>query len=428
MKNDWLSSMGSDGFYPDIFSLEPFVFHNIGTQLFSQLHSFADNSLYQSRNFFVPGNLALEEAFNRVSGLAGAFLVWFCSGSSTKVAQDIAGSQFGNAGGASMQVKPISSVRHNLVGFHFSFRSERKYTAPVALAKISSFASGLLWREVKRLQSYPVLSLAAALVPPIQNLSSKVLTGPLENADVPTHGGKDQIPCEVKKQGRAHLSLPGLNCTKHAVEPKTGIEFPTILDNILDGEQNSSLNSQVLVGTGSRTMTIVKIKSLKVYAFGFYVHPYSLCEKLGPKYASISADELSNSHDFYKDLLREDINMTVRLVVNCKGMKINTVKDAFEKSLRARLVKTNPTTDFGCLSTFGSHFTQDIPLPLGTVINFQRTADGRLITEIGGNQIGSVQSKDLCRAFFDMYIGDVPVCEQTKEEIGRNVANMIRRC
>lgn len=31
-------------------------------------------------------------------------------------------------------------------------------------------------------------------------------------------------------------------------------------------------------------------------------------------------------------------------------------------------------------------------------------------------------------AFFDMYIGDVPVCEQTKEEIGRNVASIIGRC
>lgn len=75
--------------------------------------------------------------------------------------------------------------------------------------------------------------------------SSKVLTGPLENTSVPMHGGMDQIPCEVKKQGCAHLSFPELNRTKHAVEPKTGIEFPMILDNILDGEQNCSLDSEV---------------------------------------------------------------------------------------------------------------------------------------------------------------------------------------
>ncbi|XP_028807091.1 fatty-acid-binding protein 2 [Neltuma alba] len=425
MKSDWLSFMGSDGVHPDIFSLEPFVFHNLGSNLFSQLHSFADNSIYQSRNLYAPGSLALQEAFNRISGLAGAFVVWFCSGTYSKIAQDIAGSQF-RSSGASMQVKPISSVRHNLAGFHFSFRSERKSVGPVALAKISSSAMRLLWREVKRLQSYPVLSLAAALVPPIQNLSSTVLTGPLENTEVPMHGGKDQIPCEVKKKGCAQLSFPELSLTKHVAEPKTGIEFPVILNNVVDGEPE--LNSEVLVGTGSRTMTIVKIKSLKIYAFGFYVHPYSLCEKLGPKYASFSAGELNNSHDFYKDLLREDIEMTVRLVVNCKGMKINTVKDAFEKSLRARLVKTNPTTDFCCLRKFGSYFTQDIPLPLGTTINFRQTADGCLVTEIGGNHVGSVPSKDLCRAFFGMYLGDEPVSEQTKEEIGKNVVNIIRRC
>ncbi|XP_061337771.1 fatty-acid-binding protein 2 [Gastrolobium bilobum] len=419
-KNDWLFSMNSD---PDIlFSLDPFAFNNfLGSNL---LHSLVDNS----RNSYVPGSYALQEAFGHVSRLAGALLLWLSSGSSSNVAQGIARSLngplpgFGNA--TTVQVKPMS----NVAGFGFPFRSRRKSSAPVTLAKISSFAMRLLWREAKRLQSYPVLSLAAALVPPIQNLSSNVLAGPLQNPDVQMNGGMNQMPREVEQQGCPRLSFPDLNQAKPAVEPKTGIEFPVVLDNISAGEQNSSFNSEVLVGTGSRTLTIVKIKSLKVYAFGFYVHPYSLCEKLGPKYASISADELNNRHDFYQDLLREDVNMTVRLVVNCKGLRINSVKDAFEKSLRARLVKTNPSTDFHCLKTFGSYFTENFPIPLGTVIEFRRTVDGRLITEISGNQIGCVHSKDLCRAFFDMYIGDVPVCEQTKKEIGRNVANIIRRC
>ncbi|KAG5544611.1 hypothetical protein RHGRI_017143 [Rhododendron griersonianum] len=89
---------------------------------------------------------------------------------------------------------------------------------------------------------------------------------------------------------------------------------------------------------------------------------------------------------------------------------------SFEKSLRARLLKTNPDTDFNCLATFGSLFAQDIPL------------HANVIFAVGGNRIGAVQSKELCTAFFDMYIGDVPVSEQAKEEIGRNVANIIRRC
>ncbi|KAJ7966351.1 fatty-acid-binding protein 2-like [Quillaja saponaria] len=428
MTSNWLFSINPDGVAPDIFPLEPFPLNNFGGHIISQITSFVDNSVYHS---CVPGTLALQDAFNCLSKFAGALIVWFCSGSSSNITQDIAGSahnsKLGNCN-ASMKVKHITTVRHKLAGFRFHYVSKRESNPPLALGKISSFAIKLLLGETKRFQSYPVLSLAAALIPPFQNLSSNVLAVPLENTDVQVHGGMDQMPCEIEHQQCACISFPELNWRRHAVEPRTGIEFPMILDNILAGEEKSSLNSEVLVGTGSRTMKIVKIKSLRVYAFGFYVHPYSVCAKLGQKYASISANELNNRHYFYEDLLREDINMTVRLVVNCKGLKLNTVKDAFEKSLRARLVKTNPNTDYSCLRAFGSCFKQDIPLPLGTVIDFRQTADGQLITEIGGIRFGSVDSKDICRAFFDMYIGDVPVSEQTKEEIGRNVANIIKRC
>ncbi|KAG6672555.1 hypothetical protein I3842_16G063800 [Carya illinoinensis] len=389
--------MDLDGGSPDIIPIESFVLHNFGGHLFSHISSFLDNSMHQSQNMYVPRSLALREAFNCVSKLAGALLFWFSSTSTSNMTQDI----------TSHGSKP---------------------RGPASSTQMSSLMMKIRFGEAKLLQSYPLFSLAAVLIPPFDNLSSEVLTVSLENTDVQVHGCMGQISCEVENQRYANLALPDLNWTRHAVEPRTGIEFPMILDNILAGEKNSSLSSEVLVGTGSRTMKILKIKSLKIYAFGFYVHPYSVCEKLGPKYASISVDELNKCNDFYEDLLRENINMAVRLVVNCNGIKINSVKDAFEKSLRARLVKINPDTDYHCVRMFGSHFTQDIPIPAGTTIDFRRTADGQLITEIGGNKIGVVHSKDLCRAFFDMYIGDVPVSVQTKEEIGKNVARLIRRC
>ncbi|KAF2304264.1 hypothetical protein GH714_029005 [Hevea brasiliensis] len=121
----------------------------------------------------------------------------------------------------------------------------------------------------------------------------------------------------------------------------------------------------VLVGTGSRTMKIIKIKSLKMSILTL------VCEKLGPMYASVPANELIKCRDFYEDLLREDTGMTVWLVINCNGMKINAVKNAFEKSLRARLLKTNPDTDYSCMREFGSFFTKDIPLPVGTTVDFR---------------------------------------------------------
>ncbi|KAH7523887.1 hypothetical protein FEM48_Zijuj06G0059600 [Ziziphus jujuba var. spinosa] len=411
MRNNWFWFMDLDGGSPYILPMEPLTSYGLGGHLFSQLSSFVDNSFYHSSYLSVPGSLAVEGAFSHISKLAGALLFLFSSGSSSNIRREIVGSPRGSKPRilkSSSHFRQITSSRQNFKGLHFSFRSNGKYTIPV-IDKISSFLLKLFHVEAEKLQLYPMLSLAAALVPPFDNISSKVLAVPLENTDVMIQ----RQCCEVEHQGCAGLSFPDLNWRRHAVEPRTGIEFPMILDNILAGESNSRLTSEILVGTGSRTMTIIKIKSLNVYAFGFYIHPSSVCEKLGRKYASVSAAELNKCQGFYEDLLREDINMTVRLVVSCNGMKINSVKDAFEKSLRARLLKTNPETNFHCIRTFGSFFTQDIPLPAGTIIDFRRTAEGQLITE---------------RAFFGMYIGDVPVSEQTKQEIGENVASLIRRC
>ncbi|KAF9614694.1 hypothetical protein IFM89_019822 [Coptis chinensis] len=362
--------------------------------------------LQQSRHFYVPGSLALQQAYNRVSKFAGALL---------------SGKLQGSRHGGTFCVQ-------NFLGLYCGSWSRVESAIPLFVGKIASSTVTHIWKELEQIQSFPVLSLAAALVPPFDSLSAKVLAMPLENSDVLVNSHMDQTHCIRRHQGSSELSLHEINWTRDAVEPVTGIEFPTVLDNISAGKKNSTLRSEVLVGTGSKIMRIIKVKSLKLYAFGLYVQPDSICKKLGRKYASVPVGELSNQPEFFEDLLREDLDMTVRLVVNYKGLKISTVRDAFESSLRARLQKMNPEPDYHCLRTFGSCFSQDISLPPGTTINFQQTADGQLITEIGGKQIGAVHSKDLCRAFFGMYIGDAPVSVQAKEEIARKVGSIIRRC
>jgi len=240
-------------------------------------------------------------------------------------------------------------------------------------------------------------------------------------------GGHIQEPAEQSyseenRPGCACVAVPRVLLPEDLTEPKTGIKFPTLL------EDNSNLTTEVLVGMGFRSMRIMRVKNLNLYAFGLYIQPDSVCKKLGPKYACIPDAELKDHPDFYEDLLRENIDMTVRLVVSYNGLSIGTVRDAFEKSLGFRLQKMNPNTDYNCLKTFGSCFSEDIRIPAGTKIDFRQTSDGQLITEIDGKQIGTVQSKDLCRAFFDMYIGDPPVSVETKQDIAQNVAGLIRRC
>lgn len=420
MDGDWGSS--------EMFPIDPLMPYGFGPNfLLSHISLIVDTS----RNLYVPGSQALQEAFKCFSKYAGALLVWFASGSNSRVNNQISGGHRGSRttrSRMSIQAKQTASSRYNLMELFWQSRCNGKITIPVIFSKISKFTMNQMYKEAKHLQSIPVLSLAAALVPPFDNFSGDVLAVQMDSSAVESQSGEDQRPCEVSHGACDNSFFQNLNWSRHAVEARTGIEFPTILDNLIAGERNSSFTSEVLVGTGSRIMKIIRIKSLKVYAFGFYVHPFDVCRKLGWKYASVPFCELNKRQDFYQDLLREDISMTIRLVVSCNGIKINTVRDVFEKSLRARLLKANPDTDYQCLETFGSMFSQDIPIQAGTTINFRRTTDGHLITEIGGSHIGAVQSRELCRAIFDMYIGDVPICEETKEEIGKNVASIIRGC
>ena len=74
----------------------------------------------------------------------------------------------------------------------------------------------------------------------IATRSSNMLAVSSTNNDV-----LDQRPCEVGRQGCPGLPFPDLDWRKHAVEPRTGIEFPMVLDDILKAGRNSSLSSEV---------------------------------------------------------------------------------------------------------------------------------------------------------------------------------------
>jgi hypothetical protein len=75
--------------------------------------------------------------------------------------------------------------------------------------------------------------------------SSNLLSGPMQDPDVQIHESMDRTPKDFEHLGCPHLSVSELNLANSVVEPKTGIEFSVVLDNLLDGEQNYSFNSEV---------------------------------------------------------------------------------------------------------------------------------------------------------------------------------------
>ncbi|KAG1334305.1 putative pre-rRNA-processing protein ESF1 [Cocos nucifera] len=347
MKNNWLffTNVDIDGECPYIFPTEFQLSQGFGLNILSQFGSLVDSSFHRSNQIYVSGSLALQEAFSCMSKFAGALFVWISTGSNSNLLRKLSGNGYGSSSTFNQsctKIKHFTCSSRNLAGLHSGSGSNNELAIPVLLAKFVNSTIGRMWKEVEQHRAFSVLSLAAALIPPFDNIrSSKVLAEsiPLESTDERISGLMDRSCSEDDYRGCSSLSMSNITWKRGAVEPKTGIKFPSFL------EDNSSLTAEVLVGTGSRSMRIIRLKSMNIYAFGLYVQPDSVCEKLGPKYSSVPVSELQNCTDFFEDLL-----------------------SAFEKSLRTRLLKMNPDTDYHCLRAFGSYFTQDIPLPM-LVIN-----------------------------------------------------------
>lgn len=213
------------------------------------------------------------------------------------------------------------------------------------------------------------------------------------------------------------------------VEPKTKARFPVLLcDDGEEGTSTASESCQVLAGVGIRSKSIIKLKSIKVYAFGLYVRPEKIREFLGEKYAGVPPEELKLREDFYDDLLSREVGMTVRLVVHYKGLSMEMVRSAFVTSLKNRLRKIKGTEDDEGLNVFSGYFSQPMDISRGTVIDFCWQPGGRLLTQIAGKTMEPIVSPHLCRAFFDLYIGEPPVSEVTKQEIGESCARMLKAC
>lgn len=52
----------------------------------------------------------------------------------------------------------------------------------------------------------------------------------------------NQRLCEVELRGCSDISL---ECLSWAIEPRTGIEFPSILESMVAGVDNSNVSSEV---------------------------------------------------------------------------------------------------------------------------------------------------------------------------------------
>lgn len=166
------------------------------------------------------------------------------------------------------------------------------------------------------------------------------------------------------------------------------------------------------------------LKNIDVYAFGIYADASDVKKLITEKYGNISPSDLQGNKEFNKDLLENDISMTVRLEIIYGKLSIRSVRSAFEESVGCRLEKFGGSENTELLQRFTSQFKDEYKIPRGSVIQLSRGPGHVLHTIIDGKDVGSIQSKLLCRSILDLYIGEEPFDRQAKDEIALNLASL----
>lgn len=199
-------------------------------------------------------------------------------------------------------------------------------------------------------------------------------------------------------------------------ESKTGVPFPSILKD-----------TQRLLGIGLRKKSLIGLKNIDVYAFGVYADDSDVKKFLSEKYGTPSVSELKEKKEVREDLMESDISITVRLQIVYGKLSIRSVRNAFEESVGSRLQKFGGSYNKELLQKFTSQFSDEYKIPRGSIIDLSREPGHVLRTTIDGKDVGSIESKHLCRAVLDLYIGDDPFDRKAKEDVELNLATLIKQ-
>lgn len=210
------------------------------------------------------------------------------------------------------------------------------------------------------------------------------------------------------------VSLTGSSAS--VAEPKTGMSFPSVLKD-----------SQRLLGIGLRKKAVLGLKNIDVYAFGVYADDGEIKKVLTEKYGALSAAELKEKKELREDLMESDISMTIRLQIVYGRLSIQSVRSAFKESVGNRLRKFGGSNNKELLERFTSQFKDEYKIPRESIIDLSRDQGYVLRTTIDGQEVGSIQSKPLCRSIIDLYIGDEPFDHKAKEDVQKNLAHVVQK-
>ena len=199
-------------------------------------------------------------------------------------------------------------------------------------------------------------------------------------------------------------------------ERESGVTFPLALT------PPGGAAPHWLMGTGIRQRTIFRVK---VYAFGLYVDADAARATLAD-FAGATAEALGRDGRFTRRLLDLDFGMALRLVMT-RTVSGGDVADAFDEALRPRM----PRAEAGAHDAAAALARLRGHLDMGAVrrdaeIVFSCGPAGRLAMTVDGAARPPFESRALCRALFDVYLGEDPIERDGRRNLIAGFARLLQ--
>lgn len=199
------------------------------------------------------------------------------------------------------------------------------------------------------------------------------------------------------------------------VEPESGTSFPAVLT------PPGAAVPHRLMGTGIRKRTLLRVQ---VYAFGLYVEPAGATAALS-EFAGTAAAVLERDPAFTRRLLALDFGMALRLVMT-RTVGGGAVADAFDDALRPRLPRAGPRAAAAAAARARLRRRLDVDeVRRGAEIVFACSPAGRLATSVDGAERPAIESRALCRALFDVYLGLEPIERDGKRDVVAGLVDLL---
>lgn len=181
-----------------------------------------------------------------------------------------------------------------------------------------------------------------------------------------------------------------------------------------------------LMGLGIREKTFLNVN---VYSYALYVERDFIQDELD-EFKGEKLYVIEKSDKLFNRLLSQNATKELRLRF-CRDVDAEDVSEAFEESLEPRILGDKKFKEgtraekLEDLETFKAFFSLD-ELKDGKELRFTWHPDGTLSTIVDGERKPDIESRSLCWALFDVYLGEDPISKSSKKKLVHRLPDLLK--